>query len=66
MNSSKVTTEAGGRQNIFATQARPELIENYSSYPLEAEKTNGRWAMIGFIALIGSYLTTGQILPGIF
>ena len=29
-----------------------------------AEKLNGRIAMIGFIALIGAYLTTGQIIPG--
>ncbi len=29
-----------------------------------AEKLNGRFAMIGFIALVGSYLTTGQIIPG--
>ena len=29
-----------------------------------AEKLNGRFAMMGFIALIGSYLTTGQIIPG--
>ena len=28
-----------------------------------AEKINGRFAMIGFIALIGAYLTTGQIIP---
>ena len=28
-----------------------------------AEKPNGRFAMIGFIALIGAYLTTGQIIP---
>ena len=31
-----------------------------------AEKLNGRFAMLGFIALIGAYLTTGQIIPGIF
>ena len=31
-----------------------------------AEKLNGRFAMIGFIALIGAYLTTGQIIPGWF
>ena len=30
-----------------------------------AEKLNGRFAMLGFIALIGAYLTTGQIIPGI-
>ena len=29
-----------------------------------AEKLNGRFAMIGFIALLGAYLTTGQIIPG--
>ena len=31
-----------------------------------AEKVNGRLAMIGFVALIGAYATTGQIIPGIF
>ena len=31
-----------------------------------AEKTNGRWAMMGFWAAIGAYVTTGQIIPGIF
>ena len=30
-----------------------------------AEKLNGRLAMMGFIALVGDYLTTGQIIPGI-
>ena len=29
-----------------------------------AEKLNGRFAMIGFMAAIGAYLTTGQIIPG--
>ena len=29
-----------------------------------AEKLNGRFAMMGFTALIGAYLTTGQIIPG--
>ena len=32
---------------------------------LVAEKLNGRFAMMGFIALFGAYLTTGQIIPGI-
>ena len=30
-----------------------------------AEKLNGRFAMMGFIAVVGAYLTTGQIIPGI-
>ncbi len=29
-----------------------------------AEQLNGRFAMIGFVALVGAYLTTGQIIPG--
>ncbi len=65
-SSSFVTTEDGRRQNMFATEAAPQVIENYSSYSVEAEKANGRWAMIGFIAAVGAYATTGQILPGIF
>ena len=29
-----------------------------------AEKLNGRFAMLGIIAGLGAYLTTGQIIPG--
>jgi|TARA_B100000902_G_scaffold224781_1_gene213462 hypothetical protein len=29
-----------------------------------AEKLNGRLAMLGIIAGIGAYLTTGQLIPG--
>ena len=29
-----------------------------------AEKLNGRLAMIGIIAGIAAYLTTGQLIPG--
>ena len=29
-----------------------------------AEKLNGRFAMMGFIALVVAYLTTGQVIPG--
>ena len=32
----------------------------------EAEKFNGWAAMIGFVAAFGSYVITGQIIPGIF
>ena len=31
-----------------------------------AEKLNGRAAMIGFVDAIGSYLATGQVIPGIW
>tara|TARA_B100000886_G_scaffold3589_1_gene2234 strand:- start:106 stop:231 length:126 start_codon:yes stop_codon:yes gene_type:complete len=29
-----------------------------------AEKLNGRLAMLGIIAGIGAYLSTGQLIPG--
>ena len=29
-----------------------------------AETINGRFAMIGLVAAIGAYLTTGQLIPG--
>jgi len=62
-----VTTESGGRQNAFPNETRPYIDESvsYDSYPQNAEKVNGRWAMIGFVALLGAYITTGQIIPGI-
>ena len=59
-------TESGGRQNIYSVEPSPKLDENYVGYPEDAEKVNGRWAMLGFIALIGAYISTGQIIPGIF
>ncbi len=65
-SSSFVTTEDGNRQNMYATEARIQPVENYAGYSTEAEKSNGRWAMIGFIAAIGAYSITGQIIPGIF
>ena len=47
-SSSQVITEYG-KQNIFGRETQPQLVEDYTSYPEEAEKTNGRWAMIGMV-----------------
>ena len=55
---SQVITEYG-KQNIFARETPPQLIEDYTSYPKEAEKNNGLWAMIGMISLLSAYVTTG-------
>jgi hypothetical protein len=30
------------------------------------EKLNGRLAMIGIVAAIGSYLVSGQVIPGVW
>jgi len=58
------TTEQGGRQNRFATEPQVEVIN--VDYYENAERVNGQLAMMGFIAAIGSYIFTGQIIPGIF
>ena len=63
-SSATVTTEDGGRQNMFASEPRVEVMDVDQSKA--AELANGRWAMIGFVAAIGAYVTTGQIIPGLF
>ena len=63
-SSSHVVTEDGGRQNMYAKEPQVEVVDIDQSKA--AELANGRWAMIGFVAAIGAYVTTGQIIPGIF
>ncbi len=62
MTSSKLVTESGGRQNIYSVEPKPYIDENisYESYAKNAEKINGRWAMLGLVAGIISYITTGN------
>ena len=57
-----------GKQNIFATEPPIEIMnENEENFLMEhAERTNGQLAMLGFVAALGAYVTTGQIIPGIF
>ena len=43
-SSATVTTEDGGRQNMFASEPQIEVMEIDQSK--QAELTNGRWAMI--------------------
>jgi len=59
-----VTTEDGGRQNMFAAEPQIEVME--VDYWKNAEQTNGRLAMIGFNIAIFNYILTGTIIPGIF
>tara|TARA_Y100001978_G_scaffold27445_1_gene23428 strand:- start:1268 stop:1471 length:204 start_codon:yes stop_codon:yes gene_type:complete len=60
-----ITTESGGRQNLFPTEVKAQLIEGYTNYQAVAEKVNGSWAMLGSIFLVLSYPITGQIIPGV-
>ena len=57
-----------GKQNIFAKETPPRLMnKNEENFIMEqAERTNGQLAMIGIVAALGAYITTGQIIPGIF
>jgi hypothetical protein len=67
-----ITTEDGNRQNLFALEPKMYITEKdmtqheTETYAERAEKLNGRLAMLGFVIAIGTYITTGQILPGIF
>ena len=51
---------------IYSTQNQ---MKNLKTKTIEKEKVvaetiNGRFAMLGLMAAIGAYLTTGQIIPG--
>ena len=51
--------------NVFPIETPPLLMKD-ENYLDNAEKVNGQLAMIGFVAALGAYITTGQIIPGIF
>ena len=57
-----------GKQNIFAKEPPIEIMRNEEENFImeQAERTNGQLAMIGIVAALGAYVTTGQIIPGIF
>ena len=62
-----VTTNERGQMNMFAKE--PTMYyENYGLLtPNEIkERTNGRWAMMGFVAGIVSYTLTGNFFFGVF
>ena len=64
-----VTTEDGGRTNIYAKEkAANESTGGFrDSQRKRAElELNGRVAMLGVIAAIGAYALTGQLIPEIF
>tara|TARA_R110002050_G_scaffold133704_1_gene256255 strand:+ start:303 stop:512 length:210 start_codon:yes stop_codon:yes gene_type:complete len=66
-----VTTEDGGRTNMYATEPTMYMTEEslelhgVETYAERAEKLNGRAAMLGFVAAIISYATTGHLIFGI-
>ena len=61
-----ITTEDGGRQNLFAKEPQVKVMEVSVTHNEKAEMLNGRFAMMGIIAALGAYALTGQIIPGIW
>ena len=47
-------------ENVTQVRKQPEREK------VVAERINGQAAILGCIALIGAYATTGQIIPGVF
>ena len=58
--------ESIGTQDIKSAEPHAQIDTIFINYPNDAEKVNGRWAMLGLVALFGAYTFTGQIIPGIF
>ena len=62
-----VTTNERGQQNMFATEPTMYMSkEDLDRYGIEthnekAEKLNGRVAMLGFVAAVVSYATSGSV-----
>jgi len=65
------TTDEFGKQNLWAKEPKmfidPSYTEKYGmeTYAERAEKANGRWAMLGFVAGIAFYAITGNFFFGI-
>jgi hypothetical protein len=61
-----VTTNEHGQTNVFAKEPTMEVIKVTEDHNTKAERLNGRFAMLGIIAAIGAYATTGQLIPGLW
>ena len=67
-----ITTNDRGQQNMFAREPKMYISdEDAAKYGMmthneRAELANGKFAMLGFVAAIISYATTGHLFFGIF
>tara|TARA_R110002012_G_scaffold210576_1_gene381255 strand:- start:2583 stop:2753 length:171 start_codon:yes stop_codon:yes gene_type:complete len=53
--------------NLFAKEPRMSYDKEYTvTHNERAEMLNGRLAMLGVMAAIGSYVVTGQLIPGVY
>jgi len=51
---------------IWPTEPKMYIKDNAVFHNENAEKLNGRLAMLGVIAALGAYALTGQIIPGVW
>ena len=51
-------------KNSNKNQMKNSKTKSIEKEKVVAETINGRFAMLGLMAAIGAYLTTGQIIPG--
>ena len=51
-------------QDVFLMGNKNQKI-NIDPQKISAEKLNDRFAFLGVIALVGAYISSGQIIPGI-
>ena len=58
-------TKSGDTQDIESAELPANVDTTFIDYPKDAEIVNGRWAMLGLVALFGAYFSTGQVIPGI-
>ena len=58
-------SESSCTQDFKSTESPANDETTFIDYPKDAEKVNGRWAMLGLVALFGAYISTGQLIPGI-
>ncbi len=67
-----ITTEDGNKQNMFAVEPKMYITEKdmeehqQETYAQRAEKLNGRFAMLGFVSAVVSYLVTGKLFFGLY
>lgn len=61
-----IVKEERGRLNAYAIEPQMYYAKTTMDHNTRAERLNGRLAMLGFIAAIGAYVSTGQIIPGLF
>jgi hypothetical protein len=67
-----VTTNEFGQQNMFAKEPKMYISDadaikyGMMTHNERAELANGKFAMLGFVAAIISYATTGHLFFGVF